>query len=151
MSRVGSRVALGVACTLALAGCGSLGESASSLGNTIVMGGPPPPPAAAATQDVFCPEVQVIDGGAALQAYSGGRVGEASALRSQITLGQIARECNGQADGSTLVKIGVEGRALVGVSGSAGRFDVPLRFVVKSGSTVFADHSRRTSVSIPAG
>ena len=98
MSRVGSRVALGVACTLALAGCGSLGESASSLGNTIVMGGPPPPP-----------------------------------------------------DGSTLVKIGVEGRALVGVSGSAGRFDVPLRFVVNSGSTVFADHSRRTSVSIPAG
>ncbi len=104
------------------------------------MGGPPPPPAAAATQDVYLPgQSGVIDGGAALQAYSGGRVGDASALRSQITLGQLARECNGQADGSTLVKVGVEGRALLGASGSAGRFDVPVRIVVKRGSTVFAE------------
>ena len=72
-------------------------------------------------------------------------------LRSQIALGEIARECVGQPDGSTLVRVGVEGRALLGAGGSAGRYDVPVHIVVKGGSTVFANRSRRVAAAIPAG
>jgi hypothetical protein len=102
-------------------------------------------------RDTYCPGVSVMEGGAAIQVYSGGRVGDAGALRSQVTLGQIARECTLQADGSVLVKVGVEGRALQGVAGGTGRLDVPVRVVVKRGSTVFASRALNTAVQIPVG
>jgi hypothetical protein len=112
-----------------------------------------PQEAPAPLNEVYCPPVGVIEGGAAIQAYSGGRVGEASALRNQISLGQLARECAGQPDGSTLVRVGVEGRALLGAAAGAGggRYDVPVRIVVKKGSTVLANRILRTSVTVPAG
>jgi hypothetical protein len=72
-------------------------------------------------------------------------------VRSQIALGDLARECVGQPDGSTLVRVGVEARALLGSGGSAGRYDVPVQIVVKDGSTVFANRSRRVAAAIPAG
>ena len=139
MSRVGSRVALGASLgTLALAGCGVARARARRprSGNAIVIAGPtvPPPAAAADAAMSICPDVGVIEGGAALQAYSGGRVGEASALRSQITLGQLARECNGQAGRVDAREGRRRGpRAARRRAGGAGRFDVPVRFVVKSG------------------
>jgi hypothetical protein len=153
MGRFGSKMALAAVSALALAGCASSsGEGGASLGEMLVFAGSTVPPAAQIPDDnVYCPTVGVIEGGAALQGYSGGRVGDASALRSQITLGQLARECRGQPDGSTLVKVGVEGRALLGAGGGAGRFDVPVRIVVKDGATILADRVRRTAVSIPAG
>jgi hypothetical protein len=79
-----------------------------------MFGGPTvPPPAPGSELDVYCPPVGVIDGGAALQSY-GGRTGDPSALRNQIALSNFARECVGRPDGATLVKVGIEGRALLG-------------------------------------
>ena len=136
----------------ALAGCGSTGGEGVSLGERIILAGPTvPPEMSAEDRDVHCPTVGVIEGGAAIQAYSGGRVGDASALRSQITLGQLARECTGSPDGSTVVRVGVEGRALLGASGGAGRYTVPVRIVVKRGSRIIGERVRQVSVAIPAG
>ncbi|WP_244622949.1 hypothetical protein [Microvirga brassicacearum] len=136
----------------ALAGCGAPGAGGSSLGNALLFAGPTvPPPAKTAIEDVYCPSVEIAEGGSSIQAFAGGRVGEQGALRSQIALGQIARECVGNPDGSTIVKIGVEGRALLGAGGSPGRYDVPVHIAVKSGSTVIANRSRRLSVTIPPG
>jgi hypothetical protein len=147
-----ARAALGAFGLLSLAGCGSLGEGASSIGDMFLLAGTTVPEVQGpALEDVYCPPVGVIEGGAALQAYSGGRVGDAGALRNQITLGQLARECAGQPDGSTLVKVGIQGRALLGAGGGAGRFDVPVRVVVKRGSTIIANRLRRVAVTIPAG
>jgi hypothetical protein len=144
--------ALAVLGLTALTGCGASGEGGSSLGNMVLFAGPTvPPPVSRQTEDVYCPTITVTEGGSAIQAYSGGRVGDASGLRSQIALGELARECLGQPDGSTLVKVGVEGRALLGAGGSAGRYDVPVHIVVKRGSTVIANRSRRMAVAIPAG
>jgi hypothetical protein len=144
--------ALAVLGASVLAGCGTPGESGSSLGNMVLFAGTTVPPAAKSTiEDVYCPSVQIAEGGSSIQAFSGGRVGDGSALRSQIALGQIARECVGNPDGTTLVRIGVEGRALLGAGGSAGRYDVPVHIEVKSGSTVIANRSRRLSVTIPPG
>ncbi len=141
--------ALAVLGVTALAGCGAPGEGGFGVGDMLLTGGATLPPAQSAEiRDVYCPTVDVPDGGAALQVRGGG---EAGSVRSQITLGEIARECIGQPDGSTLVKVGVEARALLGVGGSAGRYDIPVQIVVKDGSTVFANRSRRVAAAIPAG
>ena len=133
----------------ALTGCGAPGEGGFGVGDMLLTAGTTQAPAQAAeTRDVYCPAIDVVDGGAALQIRGGG---EAGAIRSQVALGELARECIGQPDGSTLVKVGVEARALLGVGGSSGRFDVPIHIVVKDGSTVFANRSRRVAASIPAG
>jgi hypothetical protein len=155
MGLFGSKVALAVLGAAALAGCStSSGGESASLGEMFMFAGTTvPAEMPVANMDVYCPTVGVIEGGAAIQAYAGGRVGDAGALRNQIALGQLARECAGQPDGSTLVKVGVEGRTLLGAAAGAsgGRFDVPVRIVVKRGSAVFADRSLRTSVTVPAG
>jgi hypothetical protein len=152
MGRVGAKMALVVAGALTVTGCSTSGESGPSIGSMVLFAGSTTPPVQqAAVEDVHCPTVGIIDGGSAIQAYSGGRVGDAAALRSQITLGQLARECAGQADGSTIVKVGVEGRALIGAAGGAGRYDVPVHIVIKKGPTVLANRVQRTSVEIPAG
>lgn len=88
----------------------------------------------------YCPSVTVIEGGASLQQRSG-----------QVILGQLARECTDAPDGSVIVKVGAEGRVVLGPSGAPGRFDVPIRFVVSDGATVYANRVRRTSVTVSAG
>jgi hypothetical protein len=141
-------VALGLS---ALAGCGAPGEGGSSLGNMLTFAGPTvPPPVRAQIEDVYCPAIEVAEGGAALRSYAG-QVGDAGRLRSQIALGELARECVGQPDGSTVVKVGVEGRVLLGAGGGAGRYDVPVRIVVKNGSRVIANRVRRVAAAVPAG
>jgi hypothetical protein len=152
MGGVGSRAAVAAAGLLALAGCGTSSGGGTSLGDMVLFAGTTAPPVQTTPiGDTYCPMVSVIEGGSAIQAYSGGRVGDAEALRSQVALGQLARECALQPDGSVLVKVGVEGRALQGAGGGAGRFDVPVHIVVKKGSTIIANRVRRTAVAIPAG
>jgi len=130
----------------ALAGCGAPGEGGFGVGDMLLTAGTTQtPPQAAETRDVYCPTVEVMDGGSVI------RSGDAGSVRSQIALGDLARECVGQPDGSTLVRVGVEARALLGAGGSAGRYDVPVQIVVKDGSTVFANRSRRVAAAIPAG
>jgi hypothetical protein len=101
--------------------------------------------------EAYCPSVGIIEGGAALRAYTGGKVGEPTALRHQIAIGQLARECVEQPDGSILVKVGVEARALLGPAGQPGRFDAPVTVVIKRGERVFTSRTQRVSVSVPAG
>lgn len=159
---------------LAVAGCGSFSERLSEkmddpmslprmliagtnvAPGTRVAGGAVVQPNAAgfvpiSPEDAYCPPVGVMEGGAAIQVYAGGPSGGATALRSQVTIGQLARECLAQPDGTTLVKVGVQGRALLGAQGSAGRQDVPVRIVVRQGDRIIANRVRRTAVQIPPG
>jgi hypothetical protein len=150
--RAKAGLALAVLGLTALAGCGAPGEGGSTMSNMVLFAGTTvPAPVPRQTEDVYCPIIEVSEGGSAIQAYSGGAVGDATRLRSQIALGELARECLGQPDGSTLVRVGVEGRALLGAGGSAGRYDVPVHIVVKRGSTIIANRTRRVAVAIPAG
>jgi len=122
------------------------------LGEMLLTGGASQAPVQARPMDdVYCPPVLIADGGSAIQVYSGGRSGDSSALRSQVSISNLARECIGQPDGSTLVKVGVEARALLGAGGAAGRYNVPVQIAVKDGSTVIANRSRTTVAAIPAG
>lgn len=99
-----------------------------------------------APDDVVCPRVGVIEGGSAL------RQGSGATIRHQISISDLARECTERTDGSTVVKVGVELRALLGTGGGgSARSEVPVRFVVKRGDQVFASRVRRVTVSIPSG
>ena len=48
-------------------------------------------------------------------------------LRYQVTIGGTARECRMEG-GLVSIKVGMEGRVILGPEGSAGSVDVPLRF-----------------------
>jgi hypothetical protein len=136
----------------ALTGCGVPGEGGMGVGDMLLTAGTTLPPAQSQIiEDVYCPQVSITDGGAAIQVYAGGRRGDPRALRSQVAIGETARECFGLPDGSTVVKVGVAGRALLGAGGAAGRYDVPVHIIVKRGSTIYANRSHRLSVAIPAG
>ncbi len=135
--------AAGLIGVLAIAGCSSMfsGGSGSSFSDILISGTAAPPPATAGVGDPFCPPVAVLDGGGTLQVRTG-----------VISLGQLARECNEQADGSVAVKIGVQGRLVLGAGAAGGRFDVPVRFVVSDGAgNVIASRVQRAAVAVPAG
>jgi hypothetical protein len=148
--------AAGVTAACLMVGACSSTSSDESAGRKIIdyiyYGGttvPPSGPGLAAA--VPCPAVTIAPGGAAINAYSGGAAGGPETLRSQLSITNVARECTGRADGSIAVKVGVEGRALVGVAGAAGRFDAPLRFAIKRRDQVLASATRRAAVALTAG
>ncbi|MCP8939246.1 hypothetical protein NK718_12020 [Alsobacter sp. SYSU M60028] len=151
------RLALTALAAVALAGCTSAGESssASSSGGFFSMfrgsSTPPVGPAVAGVStkldidDIECPTVEVLDGGAAMRNQSAG-----GDVRSQLSLGETARECHLVGE-NIVIKIGVQGLALLGPAGSPGTFVAPVRFVAKRGEKVLVSRLQRTSVTIPAG
>ena len=136
------------------AGCMSSGSSApktasaetdSSFLNIFKYGGTTKPESMKeADEEIECPPIQILEGTAAMRAESGGGV------RHQFSVVQTAREC--RAEGNNIViKMGLEGRALLGPTGSPGSFTVPVRFVAKRGEKVIASKVQRQSVTIPQG
>ncbi|MGU3541309.1 hypothetical protein ACLBXP_25940, partial [Methylobacterium sp. A54F] len=83
--------------------------------------------------------------GAALQTLAG------SQIRTQITLGRLARECARLEDGSIMVKVGDEGRVLLGPAGSPGSSEVPVTVSIRYDEKPVTVRSRRVSVAVPAG
>lgn len=87
-------------------------------------------PAAPGTEvrHISCPEVVVLEGTAASQAYSGSPPSNAN-LRYQYALTDTARECKVE-DNQLVLKIGVAGKVLLGPAGTPGSFNVPVRMAV---------------------
>jgi len=74
-------------------------------------------------------------------------------LRYQGTIGRTARECR-IAAGTVHMRIGVEGRIILGPAGGPGQMDVPLRFaVVREGPkpVTIVTKDYRVPVTIEAG
>ncbi len=87
-----------------------------------------PQMAAGAQPNVNCPTVEVRRGAGTMAV---GPSGDKSAmlLKYQVEFTRQARECTVIA-GNMVMKIGVEGRVVVGPAGGPGRIDVPLRIAV---------------------
>ncbi len=107
----------------------------------------PPPPMQPVEEEIECPSVVIVPGGAALRI--GG--GDSESVRSQITLTDVARECAGTAGGPVTMRVGAEGRVLVGPAGSAGPMGATLRIEVRRADTVIASRNVRVGATIPAG
>lgn len=149
------RVAAAAAALAGLAGCMSSsapqsggGGMGDTLRNLMRYGSSAEPPVAedGDVEARDCPGVTVAEGRSAIRAG-----GEGAAIRSQVVIANLARECLQRPDGTIVVKVGVEGRALLGPGGASGRFDVPVSFTLKRGDKVLSSRTRRTAVTVPPG
>ena len=66
-------------------------------------------------------------------------------LRYQATFGTTARECR-VAGASLTMRVGVEGRVILGPAGSPGTIEIPLRYAVVRGGTGAEDHHDQVAV-----
>jgi hypothetical protein len=87
-----------------------------------------PQTVANAQPDVNCPPVEVRSGASALT-IGGGDKSAAMMVRYQGEFAREAREC-AIVNGSMVMKVGIEGRVIVGPAGGPGQVDVPMRLAV---------------------
>jgi hypothetical protein len=104
--------------------------------------------------DLPCPDVTVRPGAATLVLDRKGAAGSESTamdLRYQGTLVKFARECKAAA-GVMTMKIGIEGRVIVGPAGGPGQVDVPVRFaVVQEGASPKTVLSKLARIPVTVG
>jgi hypothetical protein len=103
-------------------GTGSLGEiftGSTAKGTQTVAGAQP---------DVNCPAVEVRRGASTLTIAPPGEQ-SAMSLKYQGSFVREAREC-AVVEGNMVMKVGIEGRVVVGPAGGPGEVNVPLRFAV---------------------
>jgi hypothetical protein len=83
-----------------------------------------------AAAEIECPGVDVRQGASTLS-ITAAKTNQPTAgdLRYQLSFGQIARECIVQ-PGLMTIKVGVQGRVIVGPAGGPGQVDIPLRYAV---------------------
>jgi hypothetical protein len=108
-----------------------------------------PPPA----EDIDCPEITVRDGASTLAVHAPGQPPTALNLRYQGTIGRTARECKVVAK-MVQMRIGIEGRIILGPLGGPGTIEAPLRLaVVREGvkPETILTKTYRVPVSIESG
>jgi hypothetical protein len=145
-----------VAALLLLAGCGTSGltgsASKSAEGTTSTASGSVPfgdrvsslfgggSQSSAATQaaaassvptsdDFDCPRIDIRSGASTLLINTPGGEGDPLGLRYQGSFVRAARECRVQAP-NVVVKLGVQGRVILGPAGTAGELTMPLRYAL---------------------
>lgn len=153
-----TRLGVAGAAALALSGCGGgigildYGSSAvAKVGSSLPFQAKPQPartlsPAEAGVSD--CPQVEVLEGTSAVRVG-----GEANAsVRYQYSLGNVARECS-VVGGQLAIKVGVDGRVLLGPAGAPGVFNAALRIAVRrdSDQKPLSSSVYRIAANIPAG
>lgn len=109
--------------------------------------GEPPIP-----DEVDCPSVAVREGASTLTMHASNQPTPLT-LRYQGSLGRLARECS-VAAGTMRMRVGVEGRIILGPAGGPGNIEVPLRFaVVREGPEpkTIVTKTYRVPVTMPAG
>ena len=148
-----------VACALLAMSPASAQESITDkLGGWLGFGKSSTPPASGGNQpgpavETDCPSVAVRKGAATLAITQPGTEAGPMTTRYQVSLGQMAREC-AALGGMMTMKVGVEGRVLLGPAGGPGQVDIPLRMaVVQEGPAPKTVLSKfyRLAVSIPPG
>jgi hypothetical protein len=84
---------------------------------------------APSSDDIDCPNVDIRPGSATLAIAGRGAESSALDLRYQATIGRTAREC--ALLGATMtIKVGVQGRLVLGPNGAPGQVDIPLRYAL---------------------
>ena len=93
----------------------------------------PQQPAATESPDIDCPGVEIRQGASTFQQSGTDNGSTALSLRYQANFVRFARECAVQA-GNVVMKVGIEGRVILGPAGAAGQVTLPVRLaVVKEG------------------
>jgi hypothetical protein len=103
--------------------------------------------------EIDCPGVEVRQGASTLAINTPGAEAGPMTTRYQVTIGQTAREC-AALGGVMTMKVGVQGRVLLGPAGGPGQVDIPLRLaVVQEGPEPkpIIGKFARLSVTVPPG
>lgn len=101
-----------------------------------------------------CPDVQVRQGAATLTASGNPAEPTAMNLRYQVSIGTTARECRLLPGNTVSIKVGMQGRVVLGPEGTPGTVDVPIRFaVVREGiePKPIVTKLDRVAVTVPPG
>jgi hypothetical protein len=110
-------------------------------------------PNANTPKEIDCPGVEVRNGAATLSIAAPGVEAGPMTTRYQVTIGDTAREC-APLGGVMTMKVGVQGRVLLGPAGAPGQVDIPLRIaVVQEGVNPKTIVSKfyRVPVQVPPG
>jgi hypothetical protein len=103
--------------------------------------------------DFECPTVGIRQGASTLAVSTNPAEQSALNMRYQVGIAQTAREC--KVTGNTLtMKVGIQGRVVLGPAGGPGQLDVPLRFaVVQEGvePKTIVSRLQRVHVTVPDG
>ncbi len=124
-------LALGVA----VAGCSSISSTTSSVTDrfTNLFGssapGEQPTKVSGPDPDLDCPTIDIRQGASTVQVNATGSGADAGSLRYQLTFTRAAREC-AVAGGTMSIKVGLQGRVILGPAGAPGPVEVPLRLAV---------------------
>ena len=106
-----------------------------------------------APAEIDCPGVDVRSGASTLSVTTPGQDAGPMSTRYQASIGETAREC-AALGGMMTMKVGVQGRILLGPAGGPGQLDIPLRLaVVREGAEPKTIWSKlyRFNVAIPPG
>lgn len=109
--------------------------------------------APATPEEIPCPSVEVREGATTMSINAPGGDPGPMNTRYQISIGDTAREC-APLGGMMSMRVGVEGRILLGPAGGPGQVDLPLRVaVVQEGPEPKPIVSKlvRLTVSVPPG
>ena len=127
----------------------SIKDGMESAGKKIGLGKPTPPPPAESPSG--CPTIGILDGTQSQRVMAAGGT-DNQGVRYQYSLFNVGRECS-MAGGRVALKVGADGRVLLGPAGAPGHFDIPIRVVVYNELTQKPIESKlyRVSASVPAG
>ena len=121
----------------------------TSVTKTMGFGKPlaPPPPEAPSG----CPTIAILDGTQSQRVMATGGT-DNQGVRYQYSLFNVGRQCS-VSGGRIALKVGADGRVLLGPAGAPGHFDIPVRVVVFSELQQKPVESKlyRVSASVPAG
>jgi hypothetical protein len=119
---------------LLLAGCSGGMPGMSSLSSMFKGGSKPAADASASAvalpPDFECPSVAIRQGASTMTFSANPAEPSATNLRYQVGFGNNARECRLQPGNMVSMRVGVEGRVILGPAGAPGQFDVPVRFAI---------------------
>ncbi len=101
-------------------------------------------------RELNCPYVDVREGSAAHRVYAGQPAG--SAVRHQFSIADVARECRVVGD-QLVIKVGIEGRVLLGPAGAPSSFTVPVSVAVRNEANgqFVASRAYRVAATIASG
>lgn len=144
---------LPVALSLGLSGCSTFGSSSPAapegesggnvFRNLLLYGGTTVPPSMPVEKDIACPQAMIRDGGAVL------RNGKGQAVSSQLTIRTVVRECAEDGDG-LIVKVGIEGVAVIGKAGKPGAVSGPITITVDRGGKALSTRATAAKTTIGA-
>jgi hypothetical protein len=100
--------------------------------------------------DAECPQINVPSGMSSYASYAG-EPGPAT-VRFQASVAQFARQCTLNPGNTVTIRVGIEGRVVIGEKGSPGTYPAPLRVWVRDrDGTVIVSKEQHLSVTVPAG